>query len=109
MDSELRNVNATETFAKCSDPSASGSSSGVGTVSREQQRQDDILNESKLKERLVGTENRVIWLWKTVVVIFILVTAAGVIAGTYYVLESSENLEFEDAVGVVASGWSNVV
>jgi hypothetical protein len=56
----------------------------------------------QLRERLVGSESRRVGFWKAVVLVFIIVTAAGVVTGTFLFLQSSEQAEFEDAVRIHA-------
>jgi hypothetical protein len=89
---------------RCSGASSCGSSEAASldlldsSRSASHEVNDQAASDARLRDRIVGRETRKVWLWKAVVVLFILVTASGVITSTYIFLIMSEHGEFIDAV-----------
>jgi hypothetical protein len=54
--------------------------------------------ETVIQEKLAGKETRRIGVWKFVVILLILLTAIGVVSGTYIVLDDFQEQNFQNAV-----------
>lgn len=62
----------------------------------------DLEEENKECEvkKLAQNETKQIWIWKVLVVMLIILTAAMVSAGSYIFLERNEEEHFEDSVSI---------